>query len=71
MPEFQGSVRRHFDPGRHLVALEVSDHVPEGAYVLGKCRQLGAIGQDGFELEPVAFGQGVGVGEDPARNSPG
>jgi len=52
--QFGGGDNR-FDPGRQLVALEVSDHVPEGAHVLGKCRQLGAVGQDGFELDPVAF----------------
>lgn len=50
-----GSGGGRFDPGRQLVALEVSDHVPEGAHMLGKCLQLGAIGQHGFEREPVAF----------------
>ena len=55
-----GSGGGRFDPGRQLVALEMGDHVPEGTHVLGKCRQFGAVGQDGFELDPVAFGQGVG-----------
>ncbi len=66
-----GSGGGRFDPGRQLVALEVSDRVAEGTHVLGKCRQFGAVGQDGFELEPVAFGQGVGVGEEPARDGAG
>jgi hypothetical protein len=32
---------------------------------------FGAVGQDGFELEPVDFGQGIGVGEEPARDGTG
>ncbi|MFE3947498.1 hypothetical protein ACFXPV_37425 [Streptomyces sp. NPDC059118] len=36
-----GDGSSRFDPARQLVTLEVSDHVPEGVHVLGKCRQLG------------------------------
>ncbi|KOY53430.1 hypothetical protein ADK59_35700 [Streptomyces sp. XY332] len=43
----------------------------EATHMLGECCQFGAVGQDGFELEPVDFGQGVGVGEDPARDGAG
>jgi hypothetical protein len=59
------------DPCRQLVPLQVGEHVDEGAHVLGECGQFGTGGQDGLELEPVAFGQGVGVGEDPPGDSAG
>ncbi|KEF06639.1 hypothetical protein ADK47_13690 [Streptomyces rimosus subsp. rimosus] len=54
-----------------LVALEVGHHVAEGAHMLGERRQFGAVGQDDLEVGPVAFGKGVGVGEEPARDGAG
>ncbi len=45
-----------FDPFGKLVTLQMGEHVSEGAHVFGECCQFGAVGQGGFELEPVAFG---------------
>ncbi|MFF7390093.1 hypothetical protein ACFZAE_16855 [Streptomyces scabiei] len=51
-----GSGAGCFDPLRESVALQLSEHVGEGAHVLGECCQFGAVGQGGFEVDPVAFG---------------
>ncbi len=60
-----------FDPLREIVALQVGDHVGERAHVLDEGCQLRAVRQRGLELEPVIFGQGVGVREDPTRDGTG
>ncbi|MGW1545186.1 hypothetical protein ACWCPM_34105 [Streptomyces sp. NPDC002309] len=44
-----------FDPFGESVALKVGEHVGEGAHMLGERCQFGAVGQDGFELDPVGF----------------
>lgn len=51
-----GSGAGCFDLFGESVALQVSEHVGEGAHVLGECCQFGAVGQGGFEVDPVAFG---------------
>ncbi|WP_158013075.1 hypothetical protein [Streptomyces sp. Root369] len=51
-----GGGASRFDPCRELVALQVGEHVGEGAHVLGERCQFGAVGQGGFERDPVAFG---------------
>lgn len=43
------------DPFGELVAVQVREHVGEGVRVFGECRLFGAVGQGGFELDPVAF----------------
>ncbi|MFB7500761.1 hypothetical protein ACFC09_39850 [Streptomyces sp. NPDC056161] len=60
-----------FNPFGQLVALQVGEHVSEGAHVLGECGQCGAVGQDGLELEPVVLGQSVEVGQKPAGDGAG
>lgn len=52
-------------------ALQLGEHAGKGTHMLGECVQFGAVGQHGLELEPVALGQGVGVGEDPAGDGAG
>ncbi|MCX4869923.1 hypothetical protein OHU11_00910 [Streptomyces sp. NBC_00257] len=60
-----------FGPCRQLVALQVGEHVGEGADTLSECCHLRAVGQGGLEMEPVALGRGVEVGEDPAGDGAG
>ncbi|MFD4698371.1 hypothetical protein [Streptomyces niveus] len=52
--QFGGDAGR-FDPFGEPVAVQVGEQVSEGAHVFGERRQSGAVGQGGFELDPVAF----------------
>lgn len=62
---------RGFDPCWQLVALQLGEHVGEGADVSGECVQFGAVGQYVLELDPVSLGQCFGAGEDPAGDGSG
>lgn len=54
------------DPFWELVALELSEHLPERVDVSGEGVQFEAVGKDGAELQALALRQGVGVRQDPA-----
>ncbi|MFD0375725.1 hypothetical protein [Streptomyces sp. NPDC127112] len=64
----QVGVGGSLDPGRKLVSLQLSMHVREGTDVPDEWLQFGAVGQYDLEPEPVALGQGLGTGKDPAGN---
>lgn len=52
-------------------SLELGEHLPEGTDVAGKGVQLGAVGQNGLQLQPVLLRKGVRVGQDPPGHGPG
>ncbi|MFK0259392.1 hypothetical protein [Streptomyces sp. NPDC090445] len=60
-----------FDPCRQSVALQLGEHVGEGAHVPGEFVQFGTGGRHGLELDPVALEQSAGAREDPAGDGAG
>ncbi|MEV5385708.1 hypothetical protein [Streptomyces sp. NPDC052721] len=58
------------DPFGQPLALALGEHLGEGPDMSGEGLEFGAAGQDGFEPEGFALGEGFRAAEDPPGHRP-
>ncbi|MFJ7063590.1 hypothetical protein ACIQVA_39100 [Streptomyces microflavus] len=59
------------DPLGEPFSLQLGEYLPEGTDMPGEGVQLGAVGQNGLELQSLPLRKGVWVGENPPSHSSG